>query len=244
MNTNYAELINNIVDIEAESTKRENLPELANSKLLLDSGKMAPLRKDVSGRVYDTIYGSNAETNTETSQIKLSKPRGMHDPLSLNYEQPPKNAKAANKLLKKERDALIDLSSVLKTPRLVKRLVNIYRILRIALPENKFTTFIESEFETVIVLLVISVGFHRLGGILFNSIQKFNDKDYVNKGLETTLDVLKCDSSIVNAQERFENEKEELIIVLKALPDRLKKNNYSIIKKYLPEIQRFSYQSS
>ncbi|NLD93299.1 MAG: hypothetical protein GX639_11600 [Fibrobacter sp.] len=139
---------------------------------------------------------------------------------------------------------LLELQPLLTTPRLVKRLVNMYRIIRTAISRNNFELFLEKEYRTVLLLLGISVGFHRVGGLLLDTLQQSQENDFVNNGIKGIAGTLTCSSESSVNDEKFKVEKRNMIRAIELVEKFAKEVTFNEIKKYIAEIQRFSYGGS
>ena len=81
-------------------------------------------------------------------------------------------------LLDVERQLLRELGGIISTPRAAKRLVNIYRMLRVSVPDGELEAFRDEkagEYQAVVLLLGILVGRPALAESVFRSIMASAD---------------------------------------------------------------------
>jgi hypothetical protein len=77
-------------------------------------------------------------------------------------------------LEKCERDFMSRLHRFVPTPRLIKRFVNVYRMLRIGVPESEYVTFTrdadDAEYRLVLLLLALNTGYPRVGCAVLHAL--------------------------------------------------------------------------
>jgi hypothetical protein len=84
----------------------------------------------------------------------------------------------------RERDLLGGVGPMIPTPRAAKRLVNIYRMLRVSVPEDELEAFQPQggkEHEAVTVLLAILVGRPALAPVIFGAVMSAPDEGDVRE---------------------------------------------------------------
>ena len=103
-------------------------------------------------------------------------------------QAPPFPRPEALSITREEQELLAEIGPIIPTPRATKRLVNVYRMLRVSVPENELDAFAPDggkECEAVVVLLGILVGRPASANEVFNAIMAGSDKKDVR-------DVLRC----------------------------------------------------
>jgi len=160
----------------------------------------------------------------------------------------------ALEIREEERKFASSLSTLVPTPRAVKRFINIYRLIRVKIPESDLARFVGSEeepgeFRAVMVLLATLTGFPRQAPYVFNEIRSLDPKLPWRNLVET----LKPRRIPETEPERFRNgvvpnisaaETSEWIRLYAALrelaptlPDTME-----IYKGWAPEVARFSFR--
>jgi predicted phosphodiesterase len=160
----------------------------------------------------------------------------------------------ALEIREEERKFASSLSALVPTPRAVKRFINIYRLIRVKIPESDLARFVGSEeepgeFRVVMILLATLTGFPRQAPYVFNEIRSLDPKLPWRNLVET----LKPRRIPETEPERFRNgvvpnmsaaETNEWIRLYAALrelaptlPDTME-----IYKGWAPEVARFSFR--
>jgi hypothetical protein len=78
-------------------------------------------------------------------------------------------------LTEAEREFLGRLSAIVRTPRAAKRLVNIYRMIRVSVPDDEFDYFSphgDEEYQAVAVLLAVQVGLPTRVEAMFSQLMR------------------------------------------------------------------------
>jgi len=122
-----------------------------------------------------------------------------------------------------ERDLLGSLGPLVATPRAAKRLVNIYRILRVSVPDDEldaFSTEGGKEFEAVGVLLGVLVGRPRTAAELFDAVMAASPGDDIQ-------DVLR--------------EYSEVYVPLQSALELISNRNVAAYQRWAPRVSRFSF---
>lgn len=239
MNSGFDDFVRSLVPVEAPEVglqgritgdERIGLPELLQHPPEQQQPPATQKNQDLA-----------ATSITDSANVKLPEPESSEPEL---IKKNLTEFEIVDKFRAQELDVLNSLKPLLRTPRLVKRLINIYRILRAAIPASEFEAFLTQEHRDVLLLLSISVGFQRVGSLLLYDLEQCSVADFQKNGLLWRSKELKLpnNSSGSSAKNKFTEEIKSLteaLALLGTLPADL---NLEVVQKYLPEIRRFSYQ--
>jgi len=144
------------------------------------------------------------------------------------------------------------LYAFMNTPRLIKRFVNVYRLLRSGVPHEEFENFIRrnrlAEHRVVQVLLAINVGFPRLGSELLRCVTWPEDLPQDVRferwsDLVAALDPTAEKKSALVAHLETSVSRPEDLAELQRLLDGIKEHVPDLIepfKKWAPRVGRYS----
>jgi hypothetical protein len=127
----------------------------------------------------------DAETgDLGTVTISGASPEGKFDDISAPEPvlEPPLPRPEALFISDAEREMLGRLWAIVQTPRAVKRLVNIYRMLRVSVPEDELESFHPGrgdEYQAVVLLLGILVGRPSDAPAVFSALMEADDGDEI-----------------------------------------------------------------
>jgi len=128
-------------------------------------------------------------------------------------------------LTAEERALLREVGRLVSTPRSAKRLVNIYRMLRVSVPPQEVTAFKPDggqEYQAVVVLLAILVGRPALARDVLTAVMEAKDDEPIWPVLTAFAEL--CEPL---------NELSRLIALTRAAPFR----------RWAPRVSRFSFTS-
>jgi hypothetical protein len=123
-----------------------------------------------------------------------------------------------------ERDLLGRLGAIMATPRAAKRLVNIYRMLRVSVLDEELALFMPGsgdEYQAVVLLLGILIGRSHSAKSVFEELMAAED-----------------DSDVWQLLERHN----EVYQALKALRDTTSLNRTAPYRRWAPRVSRFSFR--
>jgi hypothetical protein len=237
MRNNYKTLVHELVDVEKEN---QETGILAASGLSASSDVISESQTGIPKGKQPVINNSDNTGKTPTA------------PISSKTEN--QSIIIADKLKIQERDMLDCMEPLLKTPRLLKRLLNIYRIIRNVVPAEEFDDFIANDYKLAILLLTISVGFPKTGCLLLSELLYIKEEFLKDHDIVDIIKSINHTKKTEPVGKEIEAEKEELVSALSEIMNssegkkngidkNMLLNNYHKLKKYAPEIQRFSYQS-
>ena len=139
-------------------------------------------------------------------------------------EPPPLPRPKALVISDPERELLGEVGSIVPTPRAAKRLVNIYRMLRVSVQESELKAFLptgENEYQAVVVLLGVLIGRPSRAHDVFEKLDTAADTDNVWEVLSQFQDVYEPLATI-----------QDNITVTQAGPYR----------RWAPRVARFSFR--
>ncbi len=142
------------------------------------------------------------------------------------------------------------LHNFVSTPRLVKRLINIYRILRVEASSNDFGSFIinssEGHYRSVLLLLAINVGFPKLAPKVFDLIKIQAENMELKHFLGVTLwDAFKNTNNFSFSEEDKKSAKQIMVNLNKFLEssneDISPPKTLKSYKFWAPRVGRYSF---
>jgi hypothetical protein len=167
--------------------------------------------------------------NGRTESSKATDPEGLESQSTQSSSKPtmqlpPLPRPEALSITRQEQKLLAEIGPIIPTPRAAKRLVNIYRMLRVSVPEDELDAFAPDggkECEAVVVLLSILVGRPASANEVFNAIMAESDKRDVR-------DVLRCFPTVYQT--------------LAGFLEPLTTTDIRIYQRWAPRISRFSFR--
>lgn len=146
-----------------------------------------------------------------------------------------------------ERNLMIAMGTIIgKTPRTVKRFVNVYRIIKAGLDAKRLSAFMgtngrKAEYPAVLVLLSIAHGQPDVTPIFFQAL-KLEHQNKTSLGLKNFLEKETADYPVAIADDLTENW-ENLIKQLQTFCDKQKTDiSLKTLNKWLPVIVRYTFQ--
>lgn len=150
-----------------------------------------------------------------------------------------------------ERNAMIALSRVIgKTPRTLKRFVNVYRIIKAGLNSEQLEAFVgtdpfDDQYRAVLVLLSVAHGAPDVAPTFFREIKRVHDQAVENKerdmGLKAFLKSL--EQLPTTLDKSFYQDWSCLIRELETFADRYESDvSIALLREWLPLIVRYTFQ--
>lgn len=159
-------------DAEAQKPEQENIdPSVV-------------VEKDVTGETETDLSGvatANGEAAENIEKVQVSKPDN-EKPINLSPE--------SLKLTEREEEFIKQLSSLVRTPRSVKRFINIYCVIRASVAEHELPIFLgrtktPPEYQPILILLAVQIGFPLGARAFFQQILNCDDDQLWDNFIKT-----------------------------------------------------------
>jgi len=145
---------------------------------------------------------------------------------------------------KEEVDFMRSVGRLVKTPREAKRLVNLYRLVRASRPPDKLDAFIaDADYEAVITLLAVLVGFRRQARGLFEALVEASSDVPVDSGSAGTWrDLLVSAVQKSGADDEAWDELSEELLRLDG--ERETPASVDHYSRWVPVVERYSFDTA
>jgi hypothetical protein len=163
------------------------------------------------------------ESPDESEDIEDDSPEPGSAPAVMD-SPPPLPRPQALVISSSERELLGKVGALVPTPRTAKRLVNIYRMLRVSVPDSELEAFLPSggsEYQAVVLLLGILIGRPSRAHGVFQKLEAAADADDLWEVLAEFADI--CES-------------------LAPIHDEIKVTQAGPYRRWVPRVARFSFR--
>jgi KAP family P-loop domain len=177
----------------------------------------------------DEVPGHRDPTFTGPTQLLANEDDDEDDSTGFNSaptKLPPVPRPEALVISSDERELLGKVGALVPTPRTAKRLVNIYRMLRVSVPDSELEAFLPSggnEYQAVVLLLGVLIGRPSRAHEVFQKLEGATDADDLWKVLAEFTDI--CEP-------------------LKPIHDDIKVTQAGPYRRWVPRVARFSFRLS
>lgn len=225
-------------DIEHDQPQEIEEPMLSNLQAVEEISQN--LNPSSEGQV-EAKEEQAADLNKETLEVRVSE-EAMRKSLLLEDN---------------EQAYLQAVHGFIDTPRLTKRLINIYRLIRVTAVEKGFDKFIDDarggEYRAAIILLAINIGFPQVSAKLFRIlIDRQEDKSwtlFLNVIYQVVAKAPKVTSPVPKWAQNLdwsEDEKRLIAKIISHMKNLEKKfgmpDNLDVYRTWAPEVGRYSFQ--
>lgn len=252
--TGYKLLIRNtageaaVTDKITETVKNAVQPENKNQEQLTNNIKST--NKNINNRQHRP---DNTSTKSQTKiEDKTTPKQSEQNIIVASLDEVTHERLEMQSLETREIEFMEKLHPLIATPRATKRLVNIYKLIRVTIPDDELSDFIDSRataaFRPVLLLLGIVIGFPEQAIELFSKIRQADNSQL----LWDFINTIKPDSLAENADKGVANLSEAqywqpVYTALNRVRNESRQSfnpGISRLKRHIARVERFSFEAA
>ncbi len=155
------------------TTRSDNDREASMEKPAEENNSSAPLSNDADAQTKTEEKAGSSETRKASGETQTGDKTEITQ--SAHEDQKPVDTRTVREpifLEDEEEKYLQSLYEFVPTPRLVKRFVNVYKLIRMCSTKEDFGKFISGQYKAAMLLLAINTGFPATGSVLLRLLSR------------------------------------------------------------------------